>query len=365
MRYLIAPDKFKGSLTAREVAETIANTIEQWDPTAAVDLCPIADGGEGTAALLAKQINATQQTYSTFDPLGRLISAELFTTESEAFLDMSSASGLSKVSTQERNPLISNTYGTGILIRRLIDSGIRNIHIGLGGSATVDAGFGMAAALGYRFLDRDKNLVTPIPKYFSKINSVEPPKVNSFPKMTGLTDVQTLLLGPAGCMTTFGKQKGLAEQEIIALNTELERLTHIIQYHPNASQTPGSGAAGGLGYGILSFLHGQLVSGFDWIAGKLDLASRINTADIVITGEGKIDSQSIQGKAPFGVAKLARQQGKAIWGIAGIIEDRELLTPYFDHIISLVDHRTSPRDTMQNAQPFLQQRMFQLLKTLR
>src|SRR6476646_3394501 len=182
MRYLIAPDKFKGTMNAQEVAQVIASGIHEWDPTAQVDLLPIADGGEGTAALLAGQLGADRRTIETVDPLGRPITAEFFVKESEAMLDMSAASGLWRVPPQERNPLRSSTYGTGVIIRHLVENGFKQIYVGLGGSATVDVGLGTGAAVGYRFYDLDGREVEYLPTEFPRIERVQPPENTGLPK---------------------------------------------------------------------------------------------------------------------------------------------------------------------------------------
>ena len=172
MRYLIAPDKFKSTLSAREVAETIAASIRKGDPNADIDLLPVADGGEGTATLLATQLSAERKIMGAVDPIGRPIEAEYFVRGREAILDMSAASGLWRVRQEERDPLRSSTYGTGMIIWHLIEHGVERIFIGLGGSATVDAGFGMGAALGYRFYGAEDSEIDPFPVAFARIQKV-------------------------------------------------------------------------------------------------------------------------------------------------------------------------------------------------
>jgi len=364
MRYLIAPDKFKGTMNAQEVAQVIASGIHEWDPTAQVDLLPIADGGEGTAALLAGQLGADRRTIETVDPLGRPITAEFFVKESEAMLDMSAASGLWRVPPQERNPLRSSTYGTGVIIRHLVENGFKQIYVGLGGSATVDVGLGTGAAVGYRFYDLDGREVEYLPTEFPRIERVQPPENTGLPKVIALADVETILTGPHGATYTFGPQKGLTAEEVETLDRNIADLAARIDRNLGTkfADTPGAGAAGGFGYGILTFLKGEIMSGFKVVAEKVALRERIATADIVITGEGKLDSQSLYGKGPFGVASLAKQLGKPVWALAGVIEDHQLLTAHFDRLNSLVSSDVTLEEAMKNPDPLLRRRTLELCR---
>jgi glycerate kinase len=381
MRFLIAPDKFKGTLTGQEAAEIMGQAIISAYPGAVLDLCPIADGGEGTAAILAAQLGAERHMVETIDALGRTVEAEYFRNESEAYLDMAAASGLWRVAPVERAPLRSSTYGTGVQLWHLIENGIQQIHIGLGGSATVDAGCGTAAALGYRFTDSAGAVVEPLPVRFPEIVGVRPPSLRSaplrthrsleseggpprttpFPEVIGLIDVETRLLGPEGATYTYGPQKGLQSREVAWLDKELSalvrRLSPVLGDH---SETPGSGAAGGYGFGILTFLQGRLVPGFDFIAEKVKLADRISLADVVLTGEGKLDRQSLQGKGPYGLARLAAKAGKPVWAIAGVVEDEPLLRSHFTRIVSLAGGEVSTETAMKHPAEILARRVSEL-----
>ncbi len=338
MRYLIAPDKFKGTLSAQEVGRIVAEVACNQDPGATVDILPIADGGEGTAALLAVQLGAQPRSLETVDALGRPISAEYFVSETEAFLDMSAASGLWQIAPDERQPLRSNTYGTGQIVRELINAGLAPIYVGLGGSATVDAGIGIAAALGYEFYDANDRLVEPIPAYLDQIAHIKKPAFAKATKVVGLADVETKLLGKNGAIYTFGPQKGLNPEQVHDLDLELARFVDLVQreLEVNHAAVPRAGAAGGLGYGIMTFLNGTLVSGFAVVAERLKLRERIAAADIVITGEGKLDSQSLEGKGPFGVASIAKACAKPVWVVAGTVSPHPEMTSYFDRMVSLV-----------------------------
>jgi glycerate 2-kinase len=338
VRYLIAPDKFKGTLSAQQVGRILAEVAHEQDREAQVDILPIADGGEGTAALLAVQLGAQPRSMETVDALGRPTSAEYFVSGTEAFLDMSSASGLWQIAKGERQPLRSNTYGTGLIVRRLIEEGSASIYIGLGGSATVDAGIGIAAAMGYKFRDATGRLLEPLPAYFAEIATIETSGFAKTPQIVGLADVETRLLGQAGAIYTFGPQKGLSPEQVESLDLDLAKFVDVVEGElgVNHAAVERSGAAGGLGYGIMTFLDGRLVSGFAVVAERLKLKERIAGADIVITGEGKLDSQSLQGKGPFGVAAAAKAAGKPVWAIAGTIEQHPGMESYFDRTIAMV-----------------------------
>ena len=363
MRYLIAPDKFKGSLTAVEVAGVVGSAIQSVDPTAEIELLPIADGGEGTAALLAHHANAQRKTIETIDPIGRPIEAEYFVHGSEAIIEMSAASGLWRIEAAQRVPLRSNTYGTGIILWHLIEHGIERILVGLGGSATVDAGLGMAAALGYRFQDDQGRPIDPFPAHFSQIVSVVPPIITRLPEVIGLADVETRLTGHEGAIYTFGPQKGLSPAEVCQLDADLQALANRLERYlgPNFAGSVSSGAAGGFGFGIQTFLKGKLVSGFQVVAERLGLAERIEKADVVITGEGKIDSQSLHGKGPFGVATIAKRLNKVVWAVAGVIDDRDLVAPHFHRLGALASGGTTVAEALAQPKPLLHQRTRELV----
>jgi glycerate 2-kinase len=321
-----------------------------------VDILPIADGGEGTAALLGSQLGAQTEAMETQDPLGRPVMAEYCLSETEAFFDMSAASGLWRIAPPERNPLRSNTFGTGLIINRLADLGVETIYIGLGGSATVDAGIGIAAALGYKLIGLDGSSLEPVPDNFDKILQIEKPPERNLPKVIGLADVETILLGENGAIYTFGPQKGLNPEQVRNLDNQLAKFVQLLERNLglNYSAVPRAGAAGGLGYGIMTFLKGRLVSGFAVVADRLRLANRIAAADIVITGEGKLDSQSLQGKGPFGVATRAKAAGKPVWAIAGAVDAVEKMSSHFDRILSVVgpdvtldEALTKPAETLR------------------
>jgi glycerate kinase len=326
---------------------------------------PIADGGEGTASLLADHLGAERKLISTIDALGRSIEAEYFLSGPEAIVEMSAASGLWRVLDTAKRPFEASTRGTGIVLRHLMDIGVRRVLIGLGGSATVDLGLGMAAELGYQFLEHSGRIMDPIPARFPEIDKVIPPAALKLPEVVGLFDVQTRLTGPDGAIYTFGPQKGLTAAEVDQLDRTIAKLIVRLEssLHTNFSDSIGAGAAGGFGYGIKTFLGGSLDSGFSLVAERLALTEKIRQADVVITGEGKLDSQSLHGKGPFGVALIARKLGKPVWVVAGSVADRPLIEPHFDRISALMNGGVDLDEALKNGKQLLRQRTLELFRS--
>jgi glycerate kinase len=364
MRVLLAPDKFKGSLSAEDVAAIIATAIHSVDPRIEVDQFPIADGGEGTAGILAHHLAATSQLTESVDALGRLIEAQSFIGEDVAIVDMSAASGLWRIKCSDLDPMRATTFGTGIQIRQLREAKVPRILVGLGGSATNDAGLGIAAALGYKFYTNKGEPVFPNPSRFRDITVIEPPANRQFPECIGLSDVETTLTGTSGATHTFGPQKGLTALMVERLDRDLTELVPRIEKYlgTNFADVPRSGAAGGLGYGIMTFLGGRLVSGFEYLADCAKLHDRVVAADLVVTGEGKLDHQTLHGKGPFGVAAMARACGKPVYAVAGSIEASEKLAPYFTKMASLVNESTSLAEALRDPQGILYQRARELFE---
>lgn len=338
MRILIAPDKFKGSLSAARVASIVATELRGVFPDWGVDLCPIADGGEGTAEALTTAQNGTWVQIPTRDAQNRPLVAQYGLTQEngrlQAVMEMSAASGLALVSDLPLSPSTASTYGTGLMMLDAIERGASRILIGIGGSATNDAGTGMAAALGFRFLDENGRDLEKLPADLLRLKNILPPAKWPVDVLVAC-DVTNPLLGPEGCTRIYGPQKGIHDFEWF--ESRLQHLTSVVQRDLglNPAEIPGAGAAGGLGYGLMTFCGARLVSGFDLIADLTDLRPRIAAADLIITGEGRLDAQTLHGKGPMGVAKLAHQLQKPIIGIAGLIEARDQLAPHFSSLIQV------------------------------
>lgn len=336
MRILIANDKFKGSLAAGKVGFYIKNSLKGLFPAATFDLCPIADGGEGTALALTTSMGGAWLACPTVDAHGRPVAAGFgwVAASATAVMEMSAASGLALVSDIKLNPIQASTLGTGQLLLAAGQQGARRILIGIGGSATNDGGLGVALALGYQFKRAGQAFTPTLATLLEADELVRPPALPALDLIVAC-DVDNPLLGPRGATRVYGPQKGVTDfawfEQRLAHLADLARAANSVDYR----DVPGAGAAGGLGFGLMAFLGGRLVSGFDMVATQVGLAARIAAADLVITGEGRLDAQSLEGKGPVGVARLARQQGKKIVGLAGSVETSPALEAQFDLLISV------------------------------
>jgi len=359
MRILIAPDKFKGSLSATEAAAAIRRGFKQVWPGAEFHEAPMADGGEGTAEAIRSVRGGEWIDTTASDPLGRPVSAHyLWLAEnSTAVIDMSAASGLWRLTKEERDPPGASTFGTGELILDAIRRGAKHMVVGLGGSATNDGGMGMAAALGYRFLTSDGEPIEPVPANLLALTAIKPPEPLHLPEFVAACDVTNPLLGEKGATRVFGAQKGADAKAMSLMEAGLENLADV------ASQTfgcdfrnePGAGAAGGLGFGLLTFCHAKIRSGFDVVAGCLGLEAEVAAADLVVTGEGSLDAQTLGGKGPAGIAQLARKHGRRVIAFAGVIPDAAQLHGVFDAAFPLSEEPLSIEESMRNASNLLEQ----------
>jgi glycerate kinase len=324
MRILIAPDKFKSSLPAAAAAQAIRNGLARTFPDANFDLAPIADGGEGTAEIFCEALGGRKISAPAHDALGRPIAASYieFPEKRWALVEMSEASGLWRLTASELNPLRATTFGTGELMARAISGGARTLYVALGGSATNDGGLGMAHALGWEFFDADGRPVDPVPENFLRIHRIDRPSQPPRCEVTALCDVQNPLLGPTGATHMFGAQKGATSETRPQLEAALTHVADLCrdQLGHDFREVPGAGATGGLAFGLMTFCGGRLEKGFTAVSRLLDLEARIATADLVLTGEGRIDAQTEHGKGPAEVARLARAHGRPVVALAGMVE---------------------------------------------
>jgi glycerate kinase len=336
MRILIANDKFKGSLPAEKAGFHIKNGLKTAFPQADFDLCPIADGGEGTALAMTAALAGEWTSCATQDAQGRPIEAGFgwAADSATAVMEMSAASGLAIVQDLKLNPFTANTLGTGILIKSALAKGARRILIGIGGSATNDAGLGLAMCLGYKFKKAGRAFV-PTLETILEADQLEKPATLPLFELIVACDVDNPLLGPRGATRVYGPQKGVTD--FVWFEQRLEHLADLARRDLGVDprDMPGAGAAGGLGFGLMAFLGGRLVSGFEMVATQIGLEARVAAADLVITGEGRLDEQSLQGKGPVGVARLARRLGKKIIGVAGSVDDSSALCAQFDLLIAI------------------------------
>lgn len=350
MRILIANDKFKGSLEAETVALCIKKALEKGFQGATIDLCPIADGGEGTSRAMVAAMKGKWRKAMITDALGRPARAAYGWVETDqlAILEMSAASGLSLVADSKLKPMEASTLGTGNLMKEAFRSGATRVIIGIGGSATNDGGLGVAIALGYRF-SRKGRFFRPTLETVLEADQLHAPAEFAVPEVIVACDVNNPLLGPNGATRIYGPQKGVAD--FAWFESRLEHLAHLVQRDLgiDARDIPGAGAAGGLGFGLMAFARGRLTGGFDLVAKQIGLAARVKAADLVITGEGKLDEQSLQGKGPVGVARLARASGKKVVGVAGSITDSAAVRGEFDLLIPIKPGAMSLPEAMRRT----------------
>jgi glycerate kinase len=349
MRILIAPDKFKGSLSAHAAAAALTAGLRPF-PGVVTDSCPIADGGEGFADALATRFDRVE---AIRDPLGRPVTARCgWLDPGTAVIEMSEASGHQRLTPEERNPWQASTFGTGQLIRHAASSGASRVLVGLGSSATNDAGAGVAAALGWQFLTSDGEPMDPRPANFLAIERIEPPEdCDSLPSIVAACDVRNPLLGPEGASRVYARQKGADDRMIEHLEMALEHLADLVagQLGVDHRSLPGAGAAGGLGYGLATFCSAELQRGFALVSAALQLEQRIAASDLVITGEGRLDAQTLHGKAPLGVARLAKKHRKPIAIVCGQSDPSADAAQWFDFIISLDSLESNSTLCLQNA----------------
>jgi len=349
VRVLVAPDKFKGSLSAREVAGAVAAGLGEL-PGVIVDCCPVADGGEGFFEALAARPELVD---GIRDPLGRPVRARCGWLEGgAAVIEMSEASGLHRLAATERDPWQASTFGTGQLILHVASRGAARVLVGLGGSATNDAGAGAAAALGWQFLTSDGEPLEPRPSNFLAIERIEPPEEGTLPAIVAACDVGNPLLGPEGASRVYARQKGADERMIGYLELALAHLAELVadQLGVDHRELAGAGAAGGLGYGLATFCEAALVPGFALVAEALHIEERIAASDLVVTGEGRLDAQTLHGKAPIQVARLAKKLGKPVAILCGQREQPAAgAAEWFDFVISIESLESSPALRISNA----------------
>lgn len=328
MKIVVAPDSFKGSLTAVEVSDAIGQGVREIFPEAEIVKIPMADGGDGTVQCLVNATGGEILREKVTDPLGDEVWASYGTLgdKKTAVIEMAEASGLTLVPENRRNPLITTTYGTGQLIKAGLDRGCRKMIIGIGGSATNDGGAGMVQALGVKLLDKDGEDVGFGGGELKKVFRIDTKYLDnrlSETKVLIASDVSNPLCGPKGAARVYGPQKGATLEMIKKLDESLAYFAEIIKRDLNKDikDIPGAGAAGGLGAGLMAFLDAELRPGIEIIIEIVKLEQAIKNADLVITGEGKIDSQTIYGKAPIGVAKIAKKYNIPVIAVAAIIGD--------------------------------------------
>ncbi len=328
MKAVIAIDSFKGSMSSLQAGNAVKDAIYRLNANAEVLVKPLADGGEGTVEAFAQVGNSEIVELKVKGPLFNPVVAKycILKDTNTAVIEMASASGITLISADERNPLETTTYGVGELIKDAIEKGCRRFIIGIGGSATNDGGTGMLTALGYEFLDKDDNPIVLGAKGLKNLYRIKSDNVISQLKECSFNiacDVINPLCGENGCSAVFGPQKGATPEMIKDMDSWLEKYSKIAQEVSAKADKDhaGAGAAGGLGFAFLTFTNASLKSGIEIVLEEINIEEDIKTADIVVTGEGRLDAQTIMGKAPIGVAKLAKKYGKKAIAFSGCVTD--------------------------------------------
>lgn len=360
MTIIIATDKFKGSLSSLEAGQAVERGIKKKNPLARSLVFPMADGGDGFAAVLKYYLGTTTISCSSLDPLNRSIAAtyEWDLSSKTAIIEVAAASGLVLLKEEERNALLSSTEGTGMLILDAIGRGAEKILLGLGGSATNDAGMGILKALGFQLLDRAAEPLAPCGASLSAIREIVLPSTIANVKFSIACDVQNVLFGPQGAAHVYAPQKGADEKSITQLDEGLRNIATIIQKQTGKeiAMIPGAGAAGGIAAGLMGFLPVEMKSGINLIVEASGLKKKIMQADLLITGEGKLDAQSGQGKVVGEIAALAREYGIPCTVVCGKLELEEAAYQKMgiQKVIALDDGMTNLDELMKRAGWYLE-----------
>lgn len=327
MKIVVAMDSLKGSLSSLEAGQAVRKGALQADPQADVSVRPLADGGEGTVEALVTGMNGTRCQVTVTGPMGEPVACTygILPDGQTAVVEMSGAAGLTLVDPARRDPMRATTYGVGEVLRDAIGRGCRRFLVGIGGSATNDGGVGMLQALGYEFLDASGRPIAPGAAGLADLHTIRADHV--LPQLARCTfkiacDVTNPLCGPQGCSTVYGPQKGATPAMIEKMDGWLDRYAALAaRLYPDKADPdhPGAGAAGGMGFAFLAFTNAVLESGIDIVLTETALAAYIRQADLVVTGEGRLDGQTAMGKAPVGVARLAKRYGKPVIAFAGSV----------------------------------------------
>lgn len=371
MRIVIAPDSFKGSLSSLEVAEAMERGVKRVLPESTTILLPLSDGGEGLVDSLVVASGGNLLEYEVQGPLGSPVLAQmgLLGDGKTAVIEMAQASGLTLITEEERNPLITSTFGTGQLIEKALDLGCTKLVIGLGGSATNDGGLGMAQALGFRFLDKKGQPLGSGGAELARLATIDTGHVD--PRLHNVQievacDVDNPLTGPQGASHIYGPQKGATPEMVEFLDKALANYDRVLQKDlgQDVGLTPGAGAAGGLGAALMALVGGKLVSGIELVLKVLGFAEKTKGAQLVLTGEGKFDAQSAYGKVPVGVGRQSLKLGVPVVVVAGtVLPDAEVLhgegiTAYF----SILNKPMSLQEAMDNGAELVENQVAEVMR---
>lgn len=354
-RFIVAPDSFKGGLDSTHASTIIAEAIHATCPDCSTRTYPMADGGEGTAAILTQQLGGNWVEHTVRGPLPQQhVSAGLgwIASTQTAIIDVAAASGLPLVANELRNPMITSSHGTGELIHAAIKLGAQHILLGVGGSATMDFGTGLLSALGWQFLDKKQQPIVEGAQGLCQLDSIRPP-ATTLPKLTLLCDVTNPLLDPKGAARVFAKQKGANARTIESIEQGYQHLQHwwLQHRHIDIGQIAYGGASGGIALACHLLLKSELQPGADYIAHYYGLEHAIANADVVISAEGKLDSQSLDGKVVSTICKLCQKHNKPLWVFAGDVELAQLQAQSagIQHSIAINNNTLSTQENIQQT----------------
>ena len=356
MKIVIAPDSFKESLTAEEVAQAIERGFQKSIADVECLLCPVGDGGEGTVDAIRHSLDLEEKWQEVTGPFGQKESMRYFQKGQIALFEVADLVGLGKIPQEKRNPLHIQTRGIGELIRHLVDQGMKEIYIGVGGTASNDGGIGIAAGLGYRFYDKNGKELPACGQTLLEFESVSNSKLYRIPedvKIRILADVVSLLCGHQGATYTFGKQKGLNPALFETVDLAIQRFYE--KFSPSTLSLKGAGAGGGIAAGLCAFAGAEIVSGIQTCLDLINFDQKVTDADLVIVGEGRLDSQSLAGKAPIGVAKRT-PNGVPVIAICGSLSE-DLPPLPFENIVaafSILEKSEPLADSLKKAAVYLE-----------
>lgn len=373
MNIIVAPDSFKDCLSAKEVGSYISKGIRRVYPKAIINEIPLSDGGEGLIDALVEGVGGKLNSVSVLDPLGRPISTEFSILEdgNTAIIELARATGLELLSEDERNPLLTSTYGTGQLIKAALDRGCKKMIVGLGGSATNDGGSGMLKALGARFLNKKGTEIREGGGGLIDLDQIDLTHFDGRLKQCEVmiaSDVTNPLTGPNGASFIYGAQKGGDRKALEQLDRNLQHYGTIIkeQFQIDVANKQGSGAAGGTGAALLAFMNGKMVNGIELVLQMVGMEQYLDKADLVITGEGKIDGQTLNGKTVMGISKMAKNQGIPVIVLTGKIGEQidAIYESGVKAVFSIVDRPMDLEEALNRAPQLLERAAMNIMGTI-
>lgn len=364
MKILVAPNSMKGSLNAFDFADIVEQAFLNCSSKFEIRKIPVADGGDFTGEILRKNKQAENITCKVKGPLGDRISANYARFKNTAIIEMADASGMKLVLGDELNPMIANSFGTGQLIKKAMENNCTEIWLAIGGSATVDGGMGMMEALGFSFFDKNMQILHACGKNLAFVHRIQKPKYFKEISIQIISDVDNPLLGENGAAKVFGPQKGATPKMVEQLEAGLKNWAQLLKAETGFDALPvkGMGAAGGISAPLCAYFKAKMVAGTDFVLNQLNFEEEVKWADLVLTGEGKIDSQTLNNKAPFGVLQMAKKYQKPVFAIGGKIEKEGAQA--FNASFSFVNGPLSLDSAIKNVKTLLYDFSFELAKTI-